>query len=240
MTEPRKRMQVPVRAEHRESFDFNDTIDERAAKVAQAVSTEQLEMLFSRLDRIDSKLASGTANARQTALAALHAVSEFLGPHGLSPPDRYSRIFNLLWAELKDAEAARADNEIVPARYQSKNTGTRRKRPKYFVMAAAAWAADAMKDSGVPAKDACEKIARCLANHGFAFGAKRDTPEKRAAAVEAWRKGNVAGSTEEYHDRLQTHPPLDLSSLPNSQRPKKILEWLSNELVRARYEAPHA
>lgn len=233
MSAPRKRT-APPRAAGGDFFDFTthpQPIEDHAADSVKHLLRE----LFARLDRIDERLDAENADHRQAALDALDAVSAFLDASPFSSRDRFSRPLKLLRAELQNAPPSAAPGEILPRRDPEMGASTR-KGINHRLMACAAFAADAMHRAGKPLRQAYGEIAATLNEHAFPFGEERDTADKRAAAVEAWRKGNAAAAVRDRYNKLRAAAsPIPPGDRWEQDKCAPIRRWLVNELVRAGY-----
>jgi hypothetical protein len=216
------------------SFDFN--ADRSVGyHAANAVAADDLQELFDTLGSVDQRLWDKKADNRQAALDALEAVNRFLNASPLNARGRFSRALELLWAELIDAPDANP-GEILYRRDRDAS-GSTRKRPRYYAMAAAAHAADAMHGAGTPLDTACENVVAILEAHGFQFGRERATDKKRADAIKAWRKGNAARAVSLYFDKMTGSSPIPRDDVWNADKTAAIRAWLATALVRCGYES---
>ena len=209
-------------------YDFNRTEHEKAAA---AVTQDQLETLFVKLDRADELFDRERETPRKAAIAALSAVIDLLFSNPTNRNGRFSRPIELLVTELGSREPALA-GQILPRPPAGQSAATK-DAPRHHAIGAAVFAAELLFKTGLSLDEACAATAKQLAESGFKFARRRTSG---AGAVKAWRrdinrKNNAPAAA--YRFYVANTPQQSTGNVQGDR--DAIIAWLKALLARAGY-----
>ena len=216
------------------TFDLNNVEPFPWDEAAANIDKETLAELFRELYEANEHWPLGE---RESALAALRALTKFARESKKDWRGRFSRPLAILELELRNSPKPMPGNILATSRRQA--PGRARRDALNYLVAASAFAVDCL---GTPVDSALRKVADVLREHRFppeefASGpgiritsVKRAKVERLKGKLKEWRKNCKDGSSKAaaQFERFKSQQSCDARS---------ALDWLQGQLEIAGFES---